>query len=60
MFGPNLSLEHAVLQLGHLPSVAIHLRMHIEQNVCEQEVMTGFDKNSLQTSQRNAASSGSN
>ena len=60
MFGANLSLEHAVLQLGHFPSVAMHLRMHIEQNVCEQEVMTGFDRNSLQTSQRNAASSDSN
>lgn len=34
--------------------------MHIEQNVWEQEVMTGFDRNSLQTSQRNAASSDSN
>lgn len=33
--------------------------MHIEQNVCEQDVMTGFEKNSLQTSQRKAASSDS-
>tara|TARA_R110002003_G_scaffold96_16_gene7540 strand:+ start:2539 stop:2877 length:339 start_codon:yes stop_codon:yes gene_type:complete len=59
MFGANLSLEHALLQLGHLPSVAMHLRIHIEQNVCEQDVMTGFARNSLQTSQRKAASSGS-
>lgn len=34
--------------------------MHSEQNVCEQVVMTGFSKNSLQTSQRRAASRGSN
>jgi hypothetical protein len=34
--------------------------MHIEQNVCEQGVMTGFERNSLQTSQRKAASSDSN
>ena len=60
IFGVSLSLEHALLQLGHLPSVAIHLRIHIEQNVCEQDVMTGFERNSLQTSQRSAASSGSN
>ena len=37
----------------------MHLRMHIEQNVCEQEVRTGFERNSLQTSQRKAASRGS-
>jgi hypothetical protein len=60
MLGANLSLEHAVLQLGHLPSVAMHLRMHIEQKVCEHDVMTGFERNSLHTSQRKAASSGSN
>jgi hypothetical protein len=59
MFGVNLSLEHALLQLGHFPSLAMHLRIHIEQNVCEQDVMTGFERNSLQTSQRNAASRGS-
>jgi hypothetical protein len=60
MFGASLSLEHALLQLGHFPSVAMHLRIHIEQNVCEQDVMTGFDRNSLHTSQRSAASRGSN
>lgn len=60
MFGANLSLEQVLLQLGHFPSVAMHLRIHIEQNVCEQDVMTGFDRNSLHTSQRNAASRGSN
>lgn len=60
MFGANLSLEHALLQLGHLPSVARHRRIHIEQKVCEQDVMTGFARNSLHTSQRKAASSGSN
>jgi hypothetical protein len=60
MFGASLSLEHALLQLGHLPSVAMHLRIHIEQNVCEQDVMTGLDRNSLHTSQRSAASRGSN
>jgi hypothetical protein len=59
MFGANLSLEHAVLQLGHFPSVAMHLRIHIEQKVCEQDVMTGFERNSLHTSQRKAASSDS-
>lgn len=59
MFGSSLSLEHALLQLGHFPSEAMHLRMHIEQKVCEQSVMTGFERNSLQTSQRKAASSGS-
>jgi hypothetical protein len=59
IFGANLSLEHALLQLGHLPSVAMHLRIHIEQKVWEHDVMTGFDKNSLHTSQRKAASSGS-
>jgi hypothetical protein len=60
MFGANLSLEHALLQLGHFPSVAIHRRIHIEQKVCEQDVITGFVRNSLHTSQRKAASSGSN
>jgi hypothetical protein len=60
MLGANLSLEHALLQLGHFPSVAIHLRIHIEQKVCEQDVMTGFERNSLHTSQRKAASSDSN
>ena len=59
MLGASLSLEHPVLQLGHFPSVAIHRRMHIEQKVCEQEVITGLERNSLQTSQRKAASSGS-
>jgi hypothetical protein len=59
MFGVNLSLEHALLQLGHFPSLAMHLRIHIEQKVCEQDVMTGFERNSLHTSQRNAASSAS-
>lgn len=59
MLGASLSLEHPVLHVGHLPSVAIHRLIHIEQNVCEQEVMTGFERNSLQTSQRKAASSGS-
>lgn len=38
----------------------MHLRIHIEQNVCEHSVMTGFERNSLHTSQRKAASSGSN
>jgi hypothetical protein len=33
--------------------------MHIEQNVCEHEVRTGLERNSLQTSQRRAASRGS-
>jgi hypothetical protein len=60
MLGASLSLEHALLQLGHFPSVAMHLRIHIEQNVCEQDVMTGFERNSLHTSQRKAASSDSN
>jgi hypothetical protein len=59
MLGVNLSLEHALLQLGHFPSEAMHLRIHIEQKVCEQDVITGFERNSLHTSQRNAASSGS-
>lgn len=33
--------------------------MHLEQNVCEQGVMTGLSRNSLHTSQRKAASSAS-
>jgi hypothetical protein len=33
--------------------------MHIEQKVCEHDVMTGFERNSLHTSQRKAASRGS-
>lgn len=59
MFGSSLSLEHVLLQLGHFPSEAMHLRIHIEQKVCAQRVMTGLERNSLQTSQRKAASSGS-
>jgi hypothetical protein len=59
MFGISLSLVHCALQLGHLGSALMHLRMQIEQKVCEQVVMTGLERNSLQTSQRKAASSGS-
>ena len=42
IFGANLSLEHPVLQLGHFPSEVMHLRIHIEQNVWLQGVMTGL------------------
>lgn len=59
MFGMSLSLVHCALQLGHLGSALMHLRMQIEQKVCEQVVMTGLERNSLQTSQRKVASSGS-
>jgi len=42
--------------VGHLPSFVKHRLIHSEQNVCEQDVIIGVSKKSLQTWQRRAAS----
>ena len=52
----NFSSWSVALQAGHRPSLFRHLRMHIEQNVCEQEVIIGVLKNSLHTWHRSAES----
>merc|ERR1719355_270124 len=37
----NFSSWSCVRHAGHFPSLFRHLRMHSEQNVCEQEVIIG-------------------